>query len=367
MGVGRAERSPASNWGMKWLLLDAAARTVRVERAGLIVDLGAVGKGYAVDRAVEVLREWGIAAARVHSGQSTVYCLGSPPGEAGWTVSVRDPGDHARTLGKLVLRDAAFSGSGVALHGAHIIDPRTGEPVEDRRGAWALAPSAALSDAVSTAFMVMSDEAIAAFCTYRPEVRALCATYDPHCPLWAMGELPWSADSRPKAHQGPGNPVIPDPPKSEGRWLTLREMECPGRFGERERRWSQLAGFLGPAVVFGSIFTMRWSVALASTVAVLALVAEILLWRRWRDAVKAKFREFGADFCLGCGYPRFGLSDDKPCPECGRGFNRAQNEWVIRERWRYEIALSGRTFADSRSIRWNSGPGPRNETNRRVD
>lgn len=364
---GLDTQTPLRSWGMKSLQLDAAERTVRVAQAGLIVDLGALGKGYAVDRAVEVLREWGIAAARVHSGQSTVFCLGAPPGEPGWTVSVRNPGDHARTLGKLVLRDAAFSGSGVALHGAHIIDPRTGDPAEHRRGAWALAPTAALSDAVSTAFMVMSDEEIAAFCTYRPEVRALCATYDPHCPLWSMGELPWTADSRAKAHQGPGNPAIPEPPPSEGRWLTLREMECPGRFGEREYRLWRFAGILGSVAIIAAAFSVRWSVIVSLVVAALALGIQVYLFVRWRDVVKAKFREYGAGFCLGCGYPRFGLADDQVCPECGRAFNRAQNEWIIRERWRYEFALQGRTFADSSSIRWNSSAASQNESNRRAN
>jgi thiamine biosynthesis lipoprotein len=179
----------APRWGMRALQLDAAARTVRVEQAGLIVDLGALGKGYAVDRAVEVLREWGIAAARVHSGQSTVFCQGAPPGARGWTISVRDPDDHVRTLGKLELRDAAFSGSGLALHGAHIIDPRRGEPAGSRRGAWALAPTAALSDAASTAFVVMSDEEIFAYCRARGDVRALCAAGDSRCPLWTCGDV----------------------------------------------------------------------------------------------------------------------------------------------------------------------------------
>lgn len=128
------------------------------------VDLGGIGKGYAIDRMVELLHEWGVAAALLHCGQSTTYALGAPGDAEGWEVGLRDPGAPERVLEARRLRDRAMSGSGALLHGRHIIDPRRGRPAEGPIAAWAEAPSAAVADALSTALMVMSaDEASACF------------------------------------------------------------------------------------------------------------------------------------------------------------------------------------------------------------
>lgn len=160
------------------------------------VDLGGIGKGYAIDRAVSILRDWGVESALVHSGQSTLFALGAPPDSDAWTVSIRDPIDHASTLGTVRLRDRALSGSGALLHGQHIInpragDPRTGEPAEEGRagfftrrsggtvvGAWSVAPSAALADALSTAFMVLAPEEVERFCRGRTDVNGLLCSRD---------------------------------------------------------------------------------------------------------------------------------------------------------------------------------------------
>lgn len=162
--------------GMSHLALDAKTRNVSVDVDGLIVDLGGIGKGYAVDRAVELLREWSIEAALIHSGQSTIYALGSPPGEKGWTVAIRDPRDHARKLARISLCDRALSGSGTVLHGRHIIDPRTARPAACPLGSWACAPSAALSDALSTTFSVFTADEAEAYCREHPNVAGAHAT-----------------------------------------------------------------------------------------------------------------------------------------------------------------------------------------------
>ena len=162
--------------GMSHLGLDAKTRNVSVDVDGLIVDLGGIGKGYALDRAVELLREWSIETALIHSGQSTIYALGSPPGEKGWTVAIRDPRDHAKTLARVCLRDRALSGSGTALHGQHIIDPRTARPVTGPLGSWACAPSAALSDALSTTFSVFTADEVETYCREHPDVSGAQAT-----------------------------------------------------------------------------------------------------------------------------------------------------------------------------------------------
>jgi thiamine biosynthesis lipoprotein len=159
---------------MHLLALDRPTRRVAKLADGLVIDLGGIGKGYAVDQAAAILREWGVAAALIHSGQSSLYALGAPLDGNAWTIAVRDPADFAKSLGTIAMRDAALSGSGVLLHGRHIIDPRTGEPAGgDVIGACALAASAALSDAASTAFMVMSPDDVAAYCGGHADVRGL--------------------------------------------------------------------------------------------------------------------------------------------------------------------------------------------------
>jgi thiamine biosynthesis lipoprotein len=155
------------------LVFDPAARAVGVQAARVNLDLGAIGKGYAVERVVALLREWGIMSALVHSGQSTAYALGQPPNGGIWRVALRSPDQAATALGALELRDGALSGSGQLLHGGHIVDPRTGQPADRYRAAWASAPSAALSDALSTAFMLMTAEEVRGLCEQWPGVSAI--------------------------------------------------------------------------------------------------------------------------------------------------------------------------------------------------
>ncbi len=161
--------------GMRLLRTDAKEHTVGVLADGVKVDLGAVGKGYALDQMAAVLRDWSIEDALLNSGQSTALAIGS------WPVAIRDPERQAESLGGVRLRDCALSGSGLLLHGKHIIDPRTGRPVEvapvstgaQRLGAWAKARAGAESDAVSTAFMVMSAAEVEEYCRRHPDVGAM--------------------------------------------------------------------------------------------------------------------------------------------------------------------------------------------------
>jgi thiamine biosynthesis lipoprotein len=158
--------------GSELLELDAAERTVRFRREGVELHLGAIGKGYAVDQAVRVLRELRIEAALVHGGTSTVYALGSPPGAEGWEVGFCDPADRERRLGVITLRDRALSISGDyeqffeagGRRYSHILDPRTGWPAQGVRSAAVLADNATDTDALSTAAFVVGVEGARALC-----------------------------------------------------------------------------------------------------------------------------------------------------------------------------------------------------------
>jgi len=145
--------------------LDPASRTVSFTSAGVGLDLGGIGKGYALDRAAGVLRQAGVASALLNFG-GQVLAVGSPPGEAGWIVEVADPRDRQRPVIILHLRDASASTSanterGVRRSGrwiGHVLDPATGEPASFPGSATAVAPDATRADAYSTALLVMGPE-----------------------------------------------------------------------------------------------------------------------------------------------------------------------------------------------------------------
>ncbi len=146
------------------LMVDRRGARVAVTRAGVRLDLGGIGKGYALDRLARLLRQWDITCALLHAGQSTALACGPGPGGEGWRLPLRDPRGADHTLGHVCLRDAALSGSGRTLHGAHIVDPRAGTAAAGHLAAWALAPSAALADGLSTAAMVLDEAAIRQVC-----------------------------------------------------------------------------------------------------------------------------------------------------------------------------------------------------------
>jgi thiamine biosynthesis lipoprotein len=163
--------------GMQLLELDEAQHTVTLQASPVHVDLGAVGKGYAVDVLAKLLRDWDIDIALIHGGYSSVFALGSSFEEKGWPLTLSNPMNHAQILARLHLRDQAVSGSGLQK-GQHIINPRTGQPLAGKRATWAVTPDAATSDAVSTAFMIMAPEEIAEYCELHNEVCALLFVQD---------------------------------------------------------------------------------------------------------------------------------------------------------------------------------------------
>jgi thiamine biosynthesis lipoprotein len=155
------------------LLLDPTTRTITA-LAPLDLDLGGLGKGYALDCIVTLLADWDVRAGVLHSGQSTVRTFGRPPDTDTWRIHLRLPNDAPRQHApRIDLASAALAGSGQILHGTHIIDPATGTAVPTQRATWAIAPDAATADALSTALMVMPPAAIERLCAQRPDVAGI--------------------------------------------------------------------------------------------------------------------------------------------------------------------------------------------------
>jgi thiamine biosynthesis lipoprotein len=144
------------------VLLDSVKRTVRFARAGMEMDPGGIGKGYAVDRMIEVLKRSGIERALVSAAGSSIYALGAPPGADGWQVNIREPGGAGSATDRILLKDASISTSGISeksfraggrVYG-HILDPRTGYPVRGVLLVSVVAPRAIDSEAWTKAFFV---------------------------------------------------------------------------------------------------------------------------------------------------------------------------------------------------------------------
>jgi thiamine biosynthesis lipoprotein len=153
--------------GYRHLVLDREAGTVRFDRPGVELDLGGIGKGYAVDRAVDRLRRAGVTSALVNLGGSSVYGLGAPPGREAWEIGIEDPTEPGKTALTVALRDRALSVSGGyarffeqdGVTYAHILDPRTGRPVPGLLSVAVLTASATDGDALDNVLFVLGPEA----------------------------------------------------------------------------------------------------------------------------------------------------------------------------------------------------------------
>jgi thiamine biosynthesis lipoprotein len=170
--------------GGQFIEFDDATSSVRFAIPGLKINLGSIGKGYALDRSAELLTETGIHDFLLHGGNSSVLARGahgSLDPMQGWAVGVRNPLRPDRRLGQVFLKDRALatSGSGTQFfvhegrHYGHIIDPRSGWPAEGVLSVSVLAGTAAEADALSTAFYVMGLEAAREYCTGHPNIAAI--------------------------------------------------------------------------------------------------------------------------------------------------------------------------------------------------
>ena len=174
--------------GLESLDLDPDGYLVRAGGGGVQLDLGGIGKGYAVDRMAETLEEWEVPRAVVHGGFSSVLALEPPPDREGWplTLSAPGPGPH-EVLARLSARQRVFSASGTQK-GAHVVDPRTGHPVEggaawvalarldagdgDAEGPDPARSPAAVAEGLSTAFMILPDGDVESLCRQWPGLEA---------------------------------------------------------------------------------------------------------------------------------------------------------------------------------------------------
>lgn len=166
--------------GAHLLTLDGDARTVRFERADLEINLGAVGKGFALDRAGALLRRRHVRHALLSAGRSSLLAIGGR--SRGWLIDVASPQiEPDRRLAQIRLRDAAIGTSGageqfVVVDGrryGHVIDPRTGWPASGVLSVSVVASSAAIADALSTAFLVGGVALAEDYCRAHRDVLAL--------------------------------------------------------------------------------------------------------------------------------------------------------------------------------------------------
>jgi thiamine biosynthesis lipoprotein len=201
---------PAVNW--RYLVLDAEHHTVRFAHPGMRIDLGGIGKGYAVDRGIAILKARGIANAIVTAGGDS-RLLGDHRGRP-WLVSIAhpdEPHNPDKVVTRIPLSDAAISTSGdyeryfdengVRYH--HIIDPHTGHSASKVRSATIIGPTATQTDGLSKTAFVLGAQKALALINRMPDFDAVFVTPD--------GRLLYSKGLRPPAPRPPGAPPAEPP------------------------------------------------------------------------------------------------------------------------------------------------------------
>jgi FAD:protein FMN transferase len=179
-----AERQEAlARTGMRHVQLNDEERTVHYLMPGLEINLGSIGKGYAIDRAVRRVREeYDVQCLLMQGGLSSLYATGSPSeDERGWLVGIQDPFDLGQRIATVRVRNRGMGTSGAAYQFfeaggrryGHVLDPRRGEPASELGSVTVLGPDAATADALSTAFFVSGLDKTAQFCQNHPEIAAL--------------------------------------------------------------------------------------------------------------------------------------------------------------------------------------------------
>ena len=155
---------------------------------GIEFDLGGIGKGYALEKALEICSDWGIKRVLLHGGTSTALAVGDAPseneGNTGWPVGIGGDWDCPKSPERFFLKNRALSGSGTEVKGGHIIDPKTWQPAKGHKAVWVSHTSPAWADALSTAFMVMTTEQVEEYCNQNPAVWALVVKDAGKCKIY---------------------------------------------------------------------------------------------------------------------------------------------------------------------------------------
>ncbi len=185
--------------------LSPAERTIRFTKPGMSINLGAIGKGDALDRLAGQLRDRGLHDFLIHGGNSSVIAAGDQLLDSGlgWRVGISHPTKPKRRLGGLWLRDMALatSGSGKQFfhhHGrryGHVIDPRTGYPAGDLLALTVLMASAADADACATGLFVAGSEAIKPLVSQGwlpPIIQVRQGARQDAVEIETLGEIPWA-------------------------------------------------------------------------------------------------------------------------------------------------------------------------------
>ena len=192
--------------GSQWIHLNETSGTIRFTKPGVEINLGGIGKGYALDRCRRLLVEAGVENFLLHGGQSSVLAHGCrAAGRGGWTVAVRHPLRPEKRLLEIRLEDRALgtSGSGTQCFThrgrryGHILDPRTGQPADGVLSSTVVAPTAALADALATAFYVMGLDKARDYCDADPRLGAVIVVGGPrdgsvHIHAIGLGDEQWT-------------------------------------------------------------------------------------------------------------------------------------------------------------------------------
>ncbi len=178
--------------GMQHVVLNEKDQSVAFTRDGVSIDLGGIGKGYAIDEAALVLKECGVDCAFLHGGTSTMIALGTPPNSDAWRVAIpvpgANPGQTDAPLAVVALKEEALSvsaewGKAFEQNGrtyGHVIDPRTGFPVQGAELSAVVHASATTTDALSTALLVLGSDERAHACKNFDKLRYLVACRPRH-------------------------------------------------------------------------------------------------------------------------------------------------------------------------------------------
>lgn len=169
--------------GMRHISIDTKARTVRFARSGVQINLGAIGKGWALDHIAHTLRKDGVRRALLSAGRSSIRAVGGPAD--GWDVNLSSP-RLDRPIARVRLREGAMGTSGAGeqfFHSdgqryGHIIDPRTGWPAEGALSVSVITSTAAAADALSTAFFVGGIDLARLYCATHANVLAIFTADD---------------------------------------------------------------------------------------------------------------------------------------------------------------------------------------------